>query len=35
MIKQKEKRTTIIAKNANMRANGANTDKREKLPSKS
>jgi len=35
MIKQKEKRTMITVKNANMRANGANTDKREKLPSKS
>jgi len=35
MIKPREKRTTIIARNANMRANGANTDKREKLQNKS
>jgi hypothetical protein len=35
MIRPRVRRIMIIARSANMRANGANTDKREKLQNKS
>ena len=34
MIKPKEIQRLIIVKNANMRVNGVNIDKKEKLPNK-